>query len=62
MMNPERLRREIDFDDIDSLDHSIDDCLDNTDDFREWARKKRIGTSLDPENRKPVQVSNIGFY
>lgn len=37
-------------------EHSIDDYLENTDDFRDWARRKVKGTRFDPENRRPLQV------
>lgn len=57
MYAPERLIAEM-VDDYSNLDseHSVDDHLDNTDDFRRWVRQKRIGTNLDPENRIPMQV------
>lgn len=37
--------------------HSIESALEDTDKLQEWARKKRQGTNVDPENRRPVQVS-----
>ncbi|XP_055326926.1 uncharacterized protein LOC129580489 isoform X2 [Sitodiplosis mosellana] len=60
MYDPERLRREVAEENSNGLDseQSIDDHLDNTDEFRYWARKKLKGTNLDPENRKPMQISD----
>lgn len=57
MFDPENLRR-MQGDDSNDLDseHSIDDHLDNTEDFRSWARQKAKGKRWDPENRKPMQV------
>lgn len=58
MYDPKRLLEEMAEGDNTNLDseHSIDDHLDNTDDFRDWARQRRKGTNLDPEKRKPMQV------
>lgn len=61
MMDPRKLLDEIDMN-IDSREHSIDDHLENTSDFRNWAQRKRKGTNLDPEYIKPTQVSDFSCY
>lgn len=48
-------REEENLSDLDA-EHSIDDYLDNTDDFRDWARRKVKDTRYDPQNRRPLQV------
>lgn len=58
--NEDSLRKELEhYKNQDMPDRSIDYHLENTDDFVSWANKKRKGTNLDPENRKPTQVSCI---
>lgn len=52
MYDPEYLRAELNLNDLDS-EHSIDDCLDDTDDFKRWVRRK---ANIDPKVRKPPQV------
>lgn len=61
MFDPLVLRSEMDFYTQEIPERSVDDFLDNTENFREWARSKRKGTDLDPENRRPVQVKKKSF-
>lgn len=60
MFDPDVLRREYNFDNAEEH-RSIDDHLDTTAAFREWASKKAEAMNLDPTKRRPVQVSCLWF-
>lgn len=57
MFHPSKLLSNMAYYNEELPERSIEYCLEDTDDFREWANKKKKGTNLDPENRKPIQVS-----
>lgn len=59
MFDPNVLRREMDFYNRDISERSVDDYLDSTELFSQWAREKGKGTNVDPENRKPAQVRDF---
>lgn len=54
-MRPEDIQRNLeDYNRPVQNDRSIDDCLDNTNAFVQWAQRK--APQYDPENRQPLPV------
>lgn len=57
LFDPEVLRSQDLYGNLENGHRSIDDHLDNTEDLENWALQKVAGTNIDPENRRPIQVS-----
>lgn len=57
MFDPDVLQREYNFDNAEEH-RSIDDHLETTAAFQEWASKRAEGMNLNPNMRRPVQVSD----
>lgn len=61
MFDPDVLQREYNFDNAEEH-RSIDDHLETTAAFQEWATKKAEGMNIDPNMRRPVQVSDFSCF
>lgn len=59
MMNPDRLRREMNLSD-DNSEHSIDEVLEDSDQFLEWVQRK--GRNRIQKMQKKLQVSKNHIY